>query len=477
MLTIYRQLQSYLGEGSESKTHNIIHAIKNRFPCSYGSAEEKFTFYPFSNEIGFPKILQTLNACPVKKTGQVRVAILFGESNFLSMLPELSIHAELILLADIEPRLHKHNKILLEAFEKANDIKTFNDLYPAIYSKNFGNINAAITSDIQSRSVRELLDERKKSLGEYHFLANQKRFEKCKEAYKKVLLQRIVFDLLSPKDCHHLAEILRQEHGVITVCNFTNIHNYDNEFSYQEDGEVVFHTQIEHIATTLLLNDSRDAFIIFSEPVLALQNKFSHGLDHFLKTGLKEQMLRMAWHKENNTINHKIDLLNNCFRSLLKNYDIPVEKLPKIVFSTKRPLFYDDKFVNFDRKINLENLSTILELIQGVDVAARDENLHQLVNVLNDLHEYFENFPRIKNKSDRLEVNKLLRLQIDQLDKLLHCFNSHEKVYPLTMMSHMAANTIQFWLKRTRDENKALKITDRAHSPLAKKIIERRICK
>jgi len=60
------------------------------------SAESKgyFEFFAFSNEHDFDETIKAIDLHPPIKTDKLRVAMLIGESNFISLLPELAKHAD-----------------------------------------------------------------------------------------------------------------------------------------------------------------------------------------------------------------------------------------------------------------------------------------------------------------------------------------------------------------------------------------------
>ena len=89
-----------------------------------------FRFFPICNEFEFHTVISSLTRTPSsKKDSSLKVAILFGESHFLSLLPTLSNFVDLILLADIEIKLHAHNRHLLSTFKKADTISQFLKYY------------------------------------------------------------------------------------------------------------------------------------------------------------------------------------------------------------------------------------------------------------------------------------------------------------------------------------------------------------
>src|SRR5882762_5020630 len=77
------------------------------------SNSERFPSYPFSNDMFYSEILNSLRL--IKPSAhKSKAALLVGESNLLSMLPELVLHAGIVLLVDIQSKIHQHTRHLLD---------------------------------------------------------------------------------------------------------------------------------------------------------------------------------------------------------------------------------------------------------------------------------------------------------------------------------------------------------------------------
>ena len=165
-------------------------------------------------------------------TDKIKIAIVFGESNFISMLPELSIHADLLIMADIEPKIHKHNQYLWKCFNEAQVAYDYLSLY---YDGDNPILNEALPwlgqgAKADKHILQNMLfgkcDLTRQSLGELHVLWSEERFQACKQASNKIEFVQMNFDLMNANQCEELARLLNQSNATITFCNFTNIHDY-----------------------------------------------------------------------------------------------------------------------------------------------------------------------------------------------------------------------------------------------------------
>lgn len=194
---------------STKVSEELITSLQDNFPINYKSPSKFKTFYPFSNEQGYGLLINNLKLIDIKSK-KLRVAILFGESNFLSMLPFLP--ADLILLADVNLSVLNHNRFLLQCFSSANT--------PEEFIKFFSKDNPEL------EYFESIFDENKISLGKYYFLNSQNNFDRCKQAFTKLKILRIQFDLESTSQSDLMSTTLQNNNAVITFCNFTNIYHH-----------------------------------------------------------------------------------------------------------------------------------------------------------------------------------------------------------------------------------------------------------
>lgn len=191
-----------------------------------------FLFFPICNEFDFHTVIDSLMHTTSSKTNSsLKVAILFGESHFLSLLPTLSNFVDLILLADIEMKLHAHNRHLLSTFKKAGTISQFlkyycDDFPSAPFERKDVPTRHAIYDQVDLLLGRK--SQAATSLQTHHFLNNVRQYQSCKDALEKLTIVQIHLDLGDISACRHLAALLQTHDAQFSICNFTNIHQYLN---------------------------------------------------------------------------------------------------------------------------------------------------------------------------------------------------------------------------------------------------------
>lgn len=208
--------------------------LESTFPVTDSRSEAGFRFFPICNEYGFAQIVDDLTVMPsTKNAAQIKVALLFGESHFLSLLPSLAPLVDVIILADIENRLHKHNRHLLATFQKSATISTFLQNYCIDFPADYFNPSDGLsfrTIHIQMDILFGKKSRASLSLKNHHFLSTIAQYQACKTALQQVAFVQIKLNLIDRFACKTLAEILHQYHAQLSVCNFTNIHQFvDNE--------------------------------------------------------------------------------------------------------------------------------------------------------------------------------------------------------------------------------------------------------
>ena len=191
-----------------------------------------FLFFPICNEFDFHTMIGSLMHIPSSKNdSSLKVAILFGESHFLSLLPTLSNFVDLILLADIEIKLHAHNRHLLSTFKKADTISEFlkyycDDFPSAPFERKDVPTKHAIYDQVDLLLGRK--SQAATSLQTHHFLNTIRQYQSCKHALEKLTVVQIHLDLNDISACSHLAALLQAHNAQFSICNFTNIHQYLN---------------------------------------------------------------------------------------------------------------------------------------------------------------------------------------------------------------------------------------------------------
>lgn len=248
-------------------------SLEQTFPINIQTDSNSFEFYPISNEAEYWRLIENLeNIQAPRTTSQLRVGILFGESNFLSMLPSLTKLVDVVLLADVEPRMHQHTQHMLNLFKQTDSPEQF----VAEYSNSNAMDNVTLTGESTPglKHLTERLFSKKSqtyaSLKKYHFLHNQERYDACKQALDQLAVIQIKLDLTDMISCTQLANLLQIHQANFTLCNFTNIHHY------VEPNKL-------RLTTSALLQESSEYLVMYA---LGLRHKlttyFSIGLaDYF----------------------------------------------------------------------------------------------------------------------------------------------------------------------------------------------------
>ena len=180
-----------------------------------------------SNEHGFSQIIKILSQYRAHKSKKITVSLVFGESNFISLLPALSNLSDIVLLADVNPRLHAHNNFLLDCF---NASQTPDEFIGKYHLQNPGIVNRIPSGSYFDWSkFRDSLLFAQESVGKYHFYKSQESFDKCKKALSKMKLLPIYFNVSEIQSCKDLNTLLSKHNAEINFCNFTNIEEYDNK--------------------------------------------------------------------------------------------------------------------------------------------------------------------------------------------------------------------------------------------------------
>ncbi len=130
---------------SNSKNHQVI-----------------YTFYPFHNEGDFDQTIDVIEKTEptVINDKKVKVALLTGESNIISMLPAIEIHAHIVILNDVNERVHLHTKFMLNCFRESKTINEFN--------KNYMINNPVIDQYTNEDYVKEELGSRSQSMSQIY---------------------------------------------------------------------------------------------------------------------------------------------------------------------------------------------------------------------------------------------------------------------------------------------------------------------
>lgn len=206
-----------------------------------------------SNEMDVAEVQQALAKLPSRKSETIlSVAILTGEGFFLSRLPELAQHVDVLLLADIHPVVHAHNQHMLHCMLAAEDIKAFWRAYsdanknPVIKAKfpsnqikrvdKDGDIHeAAQFATIGKADIMALVDaSRRHILPKLHFLASEQRYQACRDALKSVTVLPLHLDWTNSDAAKDLRNQLADIPVEFTFLHISNVQDYDANYPARE---------------------------------------------------------------------------------------------------------------------------------------------------------------------------------------------------------------------------------------------------
>lgn len=224
-------------ESGNNSLAALAQAIAQNFPLHEESSEFTFLF-PFSNELNYKKVLdkisilnklENMKIIQAKTKNKIGACLLFGESHFLSILSIIEQRANIIILADVVRKQWMHIEHMLVCLDKSETpeefIQFFLDDNP-ILNENVG------TKYFHRKADLDYLRSEIKaggSIEDYNFLSSLEIFKECKQAAKKLIFVQIKLDLMNEIECQKLDALLSSHNATMTLCNLTNIHDYDRE--------------------------------------------------------------------------------------------------------------------------------------------------------------------------------------------------------------------------------------------------------
>lgn len=175
----------------------LVRALQGNFPMTADNSPVEFS--TVCEETGYVRVLKTLKSLEVPQTRDTKVALLFGESNFISMLPVLSQLASVVVIAHRSPSLLQHTQFMLQCFMKADTASEFTELFKMSCANPY--------------------------LDKYFFLNNRAAFNRCKIALQKVEIAHVQLNLADVKACQSFAAVLTANQARLVLCNFSNSHD------------------------------------------------------------------------------------------------------------------------------------------------------------------------------------------------------------------------------------------------------------
>lgn len=232
----------------ERALETIQHQYKN-----LGSRDSAYTphttLHIFSNQAEVRKQFFTLEETPTLKVpNKDNMAILVGESSFLSFAPVLVKHVDTVLLLDIDARVLSHNLFMLNCLKKANSreefsnmvlgpdnpivklkakIPGYNILKPGQCEEHSGKIiDLALYESNFNSSFLFLVDR--------HFLYTKENFFRVKEAVMRLKFLTLEVDFFNTTLMSQLGKTLLKHNVYVPVINVSNLYDYDGKFALRE---------------------------------------------------------------------------------------------------------------------------------------------------------------------------------------------------------------------------------------------------
>ncbi len=236
-------------------------AVPDLAKCYYNARSHYF----FSNEARVSDTINLLRAAEIKQTNKTRVAILVGESNFLSLLPELALHADLVVFADSDPFLIAHVAHMKKCFDDASSPDEFLKYYQINHPID-GQMFIASPEDWFIEKAERfcgILVEHKELDGcnEFYFLASEERYQACKQAFNNLLFTQIKVNLFDQESLLACSALFKQFDAEVTLCNLTNVLEY-----YGPDyGRDEMRQQFASALKQFVCPDSNSVLILYSK--------------------------------------------------------------------------------------------------------------------------------------------------------------------------------------------------------------------
>ncbi|HEV2524398.1 MAG TPA: hypothetical protein VGU44_04630 [Gammaproteobacteria bacterium] len=194
------------------------------------------------------------------------LALVVGNGNIISLLNE--INANIILLCDIDPRVHIFVNFCKELIiEQSQQIKAGFLKFDEVKDDIIDEINKAAlelcppTEDDGGGTETHFLyriKEEIKCLEELHFLSSQKRFLQCAKALQEKHIFHACINLFNEQEIDHLINLTLASTYKITYMNLSNLADYD----------------VRHIMRERLLNSKQ--LIISKENFNAIATSLNH---------------------------------------------------------------------------------------------------------------------------------------------------------------------------------------------------------
>lgn len=180
------------------------------------SSPSNFTFYPFTNEEGLTAVIQNLRKNIPVQSSDMPVAILTGESNLISLLPQLAKRARIIICNDINARINYHTQLLIDCLNDAENIEQFLNCYQTQCA------HIGITKD----DIEQQMATMRQTITHNYFLFDEQQFQHCKAAAESLSFVWTQINLSVTAEVQPFVDVLTRYNARPVFMNLSNIHHY-----------------------------------------------------------------------------------------------------------------------------------------------------------------------------------------------------------------------------------------------------------
>lgn len=178
-----------------------------------------------SNDCDYDNIVQDLSHGTILSLRPgLRVAIVIGESKLQSMLPELLNYADLVIVNDINPQLHKQVSHLITGLRRSSS----GDEYREFYRKKHPMPDTFVDKEQKILLADTIVEPNENFILEHHFLFSDERFAACRKAAYQLGFVQTNVDVFDVKQWHAFLSMISKHQATVTLLNLTNIHDYGN---------------------------------------------------------------------------------------------------------------------------------------------------------------------------------------------------------------------------------------------------------
>ncbi|MGD9109076.1 MAG: hypothetical protein PVI75_07965 [Gammaproteobacteria bacterium] len=180
---------------------------------------------------------------PKKNNKMIHIGMLVGESHLLSLLSELKGYLDVIIVFDINPKLHQYIKFLRKILESSKDVNDFIAKYTKQAKKSgFPNI--------------EKIKQKVKLIPKKYFFLTKDNFALCQQAIREIKIVNVLGDFFDTSHVKQIQQIIESSKQYkICFLNITNLKEYakkkmkdfqTNLNNLSKDKPIIMYSGIKH---------------------------------------------------------------------------------------------------------------------------------------------------------------------------------------------------------------------------------------